>query len=575
MECCLARIKPNPLRVLTAGSTWDDEVTDKFNELLRAQIPPAFDLQPGADNKPEIYAEIYSVIPRHGKNGPLLSVIIFPTNSDALKVKDQTKPLDSTLATSGLGDVSHPSGFPFWESINYQLVQEIDEKGRNFAIISDEKHASQISHEDRIRIQEESIYGPDKSLSTNMDDTTYNRPKQAKEHELGDRLLDKWFHGNEDAKSLTTIKTSDERLQAQLRGPNHPLEITLQCVHRMGRTKNIKIESDSVNSILLDRSLPGEIHDVWCVAHEVSMNPASTNLQLRSTNMMPNRAGLGHILAMTFAPFVELRVNPETNGYTGCLLGMGSRDRIIEHNLSDTNDLQDRRKVPYYPSHDTELSFDVEITNDDIEKINKLRYVISHALSVPFKGDDQRSQQNIALQRPHQNQMARLQIRKHLIEDQDQIHDLLDQLLNNCARQPRLKESYIHTYHWIEPPPKGFSDWKTPLIQNEHELIYKMIPYTVRIEAKTPLEENATIYKTISEGEDTIVRLKRFHRLADSMTLDDTQETQEFTCPICPGDMKCSSKNLHQHLKIGGRKEQIALKNEWNQRRKDVSAIFK
>merc|ERR1712141_975004 len=135
MECCLARIKPNPLCVLTAGSTWDDEVTDKFNELLRAQIPPAFDLQPGADNKPEIYAEIYSVIPRHGKNGPLLSVIIFPTNSDALKVKDQTMPLDSTLATSGLGDVSHAGGFPFWESINYQLVQEIDEKGRNLAII--------------------------------------------------------------------------------------------------------------------------------------------------------------------------------------------------------------------------------------------------------------------------------------------------------------------------------------------------------------------------------------------------------------------------------------------------------
>merc|ERR1719436_8331 len=163
----------------------------------------------------------------------------------------------------------------------------------------------------------------------------------------------------------------------------HPLEFTLQALHRLGRKKYVRIEPESVNSILLDKSLPDEKHDQWLIAHEVSVNATSSNLLLRSTNFLPNRAGIGYILAMIFSPSVELRPKENCNYYTGCLVGMGSRDRIEENLIC--NEPLPTEKVPYYPEHDMELTFDVKITNEDVENINELRYAISHALTLPFR----------------------------------------------------------------------------------------------------------------------------------------------------------------------------------------------
>ena len=59
------------------------------------------------------------------------------------------------------------------------------------------------------------------------------------------------------------------------------------------------------------------------------MNPTGSALMARSTSMMPNKLGLGAILAMIFAPKVEMRIDKGQDRYTGCLTGMNQ----IEINL--------------------------------------------------------------------------------------------------------------------------------------------------------------------------------------------------------------------------------------------------
>jgi len=327
--------------------------------------------------------------------------------------------------------------------------------------------------------------------------------------ESDNKVLDGFFFGNEEEGSLLGSSKNDNRavLQAELRGPMHPLEFTLQALHRLGRKKYVRIEPESVNSILLDKSLPDEKHDQWLIAHEVSVNATSSNLLLRSTNFLPNRAGIGYILAMIFSPSVELRPKENCNYYTGCLVGMGSRDRMEDQQNFLCSEPVPTEKVPYYPEHDMELTFDVKITNEDIEKINILRYTISNALTVPCQSTHKQDLKLNGYSSRVKDELARLVVRKTLIEDQDKISNLLNELLGKHVREAVPKESYIHAHHWLEPPPKGFSEWQKPTIDNENDLILKMIPYTNFIEEDDKQETASSLFKTMSEGDSKSDRL--------------------------------------------------------------------
>ena len=70
------------------------------------------------------------------------------------------------------------------------------------------------------------------------------------------------------------------------------------------------MEPDSVNSVLLDR-VPNDRWDQWMVAASVSQGQKSDCLVLRSTTFMPISGGLGALLAMVFAPRVELRCDKQ------------------------------------------------------------------------------------------------------------------------------------------------------------------------------------------------------------------------------------------------------------------------
>jgi len=148
------------------------------------------------------------------------------------------------------------------------------------------------------------------------------------------------------------------RTQVTLRGPCSPLEMKVYNMTRAGISRAVHIEWNSVNSVLLD-SDPQDPHDRLLVAASVGQNPQGDCLILRHTTLMPNLYGLASLVCLIFAPCIELRVNESRTRLTGALCGLGF-DR-------DTGQ-------PLFPDHDMEVTFDSEITIDDLQVVNRLRY---------------------------------------------------------------------------------------------------------------------------------------------------------------------------------------------------------
>ena len=170
-------------------------------------------------------------------------------------------------------------------------------------------------------------------------------------------------------------------LTEPLRGPLNPLTFSLTCAHRMGSEREVRVEPDSVNSVLLER-FPGDHHDQWMVAGHVSLTPHSNNssLLLRNTTFMPNLPGLGALLTAVFAPFVEMRCDSQLMYYTGLLAGLGWRETDWGLSARQGGGRKDVGRCSYSATHDIEVKFDVRVDDEDLATIRKLRYYISKGL---------------------------------------------------------------------------------------------------------------------------------------------------------------------------------------------------
>lgn len=271
----------------------------------------------------------------------------------------------------------------------------------------------------------------------------------------------------------------------QLKGPYHPLQFNVVSTHRIGSSKKANIEPDSVNSVLLGKS-PNDKHDVWLVAGHVGTNTSGDALVLRSTTLMPNKEGLGALLAMVFAPVVEMRYNPKKQRYTGCLLGLGSRKygegkKSKSHKPFKSRESSDTSgwscsthdstdEVSYHPEHDMEIQFDVNIDNDDIKLINQLRYRIGIALT---RINDKKDGRRLPLEQRMREVPTMLTIRNYLIEAQDDIQKIVKKLLMSKRRKPKTPRRFKHEYIWNQLP--GADKIRHTRIQNEDELLLKMI----------------------------------------------------------------------------------------------------
>lgn len=119
-----------------------------------------------------------------------------------------------------------------------------------------------------------------------------------------------------------------------------------------GKLKRIVVDMNSVNSILLDNDLNQSRRLL------IAQSTAQTNknsLMLRNTTFLPNIPGLAALMALIFAPRIELRCNSRKTYYTGALCGLGPIDNCTNQAI--------------FSDHDMEIQFDVEITMNDIKEV--------------------------------------------------------------------------------------------------------------------------------------------------------------------------------------------------------------
>lgn len=152
----------------------------------------------------------------------------------------------------------------------------------------------------------------------------------------------------------------------RLRGPYSPLEIKFVNLTAAGKIKNVKISPNSVNCVLLDTE-PEDQSQRLLVAGSISQSTHGNNLMLYNTTLMPRIPGLAALIVLIFTPHMELRRSALGTYYTGALCGLGY-DPVT--------------KTSIFPEHDIELIFDVEITLEDLQYINRLRHWINIGMQI-------------------------------------------------------------------------------------------------------------------------------------------------------------------------------------------------
>ncbi|KAK3926135.1 putative ATP-dependent RNA helicase spindle-E [Frankliniella fusca] len=206
---------------------------------------------------------------------------------------------------------------------------------------------------------------------------------------------------------------SECRHEVQMKGPCSPLEMNVFGTTRVASGKPVGMEIDSVNSVLLD-SNPENPHERLLVAGFVASNSSGSKLTLGHTTLMPHIPGLSALMCLLFSPCIELRRSQDRKRYTGALCGLGF-DRLTGE--------------AHFPENDMEIIFDCEITLDDIQLVNKIRFWMSQPmLTVP--GND------MCDATPAQ-----------VLKSQTKIHEYIATLLNRF-RPSKEVETFKAAYQW-------------------------------------------------------------------------------------------------------------------------------
>ena len=194
----------------------------------------------------------------------------------------------------------------------------------------------------------------------------YNRDSQGMK-----KYMDDQYCQNFKLKTEVKVKEQFVKLKesVELGGPFTPLEQKVQVQYRGGLFTGANIDSESINSVILDRNL-AESHQKWLVAAHVGMASSGEALGLRNTFWLSSKPGLGALLTMVFAPVVELRLKEGDLRYrrkmTGFIAGMGPK---IHWNKSKVSRAE--ATEAFYPEHDMEVKFDVNVDIEDIDIINQ------------------------------------------------------------------------------------------------------------------------------------------------------------------------------------------------------------
>ena len=131
-----------------------------------------------------------------------------------------------------------------------------------------------------------------------------------------------------------------------LKGPYSPLEMSVKGKIQCLIGYHIRVEDDSVNSVMLDDQPEGR-HERVLVAAHVGAHVENHRVVLRNTTMLPNIPALPALLTLIFTPRAEYHTDAGRTRLTGALCGLGFNP-VTNQSL--------------YPVHDMEISFDTEIS---------------------------------------------------------------------------------------------------------------------------------------------------------------------------------------------------------------------
>lgn len=165
-----------------------------------------------------------------------------------------------------------------------------------------------------------------------------------------------------DKKPYPALPKEDEyQSKVILQGPFSPIEIQLVHLVSRGMIKRVSVDRTSVNSVLLD-TCPDNPKGLFLVAQTITRDSKNiSHLILRHTTLLPNTPGLTSLITLIFTPYMELRRSPLGTCYTGALCGLG-------YDFSTGKS--------FFPDHDLEIMFDVEITMNDLRMVCYLMFKI-------------------------------------------------------------------------------------------------------------------------------------------------------------------------------------------------------
>lgn len=295
----------------------------------------------------------------------------------------------------------------------------------------------------------------------------------------------------------------EEVMKVNLRGPFSPYKLGFSSLTRVGRTKSVRVERDSVNSILV--SDQQEVKSLrFLVAATVTMNPTGSVMNARETCLLPNIPGLLSMLVLVFAPQIELRSNKGRTHYTGVLCGLGPGHRTQGDGILDSNDM--------------EIQLETTLENNDIALINATRRTINEVIGFSHEKVDHSHEVVSGLQT-----IAR-----------GKILDLVHR-----RRESKELEQYPHEYQWNDIDKNLFISCKYDT-HPDQLLLY--------VDAIFFQEKKKQVDQRVQDRRD---RLHRFHQLAgDSVE----HFPHEVVCPVC--DVVCRHpRGLYLHCETRHHKQ--------------------
>ncbi|CAD0203892.1 unnamed protein product [Chrysodeixis includens] len=290
-----------------------------------------------------------------------------------------------------------------------------------------------------------------------------------------------------------------------LKGPFSPLETSVHNLMYSSRDKNVHIEWNSVNSVLLDTE-PQERYERLLVAATVGCNQEGTTLTLRHTTLMPNIPGLPAIIALLFCPVAELRRNSTRSRYVSALCGLGSSEA----------------GAPYLPEHDLLVNIDADLDVHDIGLINHIRHLTDYMM---FCEEGQET--------PTADDEFRPQVPKLLRKD------LMELLMKR--RTHRAAEVVARAW-----------DWRSVA---EHELLEISVPDMAERAVLYPLHAPMEL---LPPSRELLLKLKQDNdQLKMLVTRSPLSAGTEFTCKLCGTEqMPLHAMRIHLYSNAHRSKEE-------------------